>query len=158
MPPTGVIENTKGLRADRVAGAALVLLGVVTIVESRALPFGSLRNPGPAFVPVVLAVLLVVFGAFIAALGRSSPRLSEVGWAEARHAVAIFVACGFVAGALERLGYRLTIAVMVFFMLWLVGKKRVFFAAVFAVGLSAATYYLFYTVLRVPLPRGPMGL
>src|SRR5712692_9527837 len=106
--------SSQGLRADRVAGAALALLGVVTIVESRALPFGSLRNPGPAFVPVALAVLLIVFGAAIAALGRSSPPLSQIGWGEARHAVAIFLACAFVALALERIGYRLTMAVMLF--------------------------------------------
>ncbi|MGH7354232.1 MAG: tripartite tricarboxylate transporter TctB family protein [Candidatus Rokuibacteriota bacterium] len=146
------------LRADRVAGAALALLGVLTIVASRALPFGSLRNPGPAFVPLVLAILLIGLGIAITALGRSSPRLSEIGWTEARHAVAIFVACAFVAGALERLGYRITMSLMVFGLLWLVERKRVLFAAVFAVGLSAATYYLFSTVLRVPLPRGPMGL
>ena len=158
MPPTGGIEHTKGLRADRVAGAALVLIGVVTIVESRALPFGSLRNPGPAFVPLVLAILLIGFGIAIAALGRSSPPLSEIGWAEAHHAVAIFAACAFVALALERIGYRITMAVMLFSMLWLVERKRVLFAAAFGAGLSAVTYYLFDTILRVPLPRGPLGL
>ena len=146
------------LRTDRVAGAALVLLGIVTIVESRALPLGSVTRPGPAAVPVALAALLVVFGAFIAALGRSSPRLSDVGWAEGRHAVAIFVACGFVAWGLERFGYRLTIAVMVFVLLRFVERKRVLFAASFAAGLAASTYYLFDTLLRVPLPRGPLGL
>ena len=157
MPPIDAIQHTRRLRADRVAGAALALLGVVTIVESRALPLGSLQNPGPAFVPVVLATLLIVFGAAIATLGRSSPLLTEIGWAEARHAVAIFVACAFVAVALERLGYRITMSLMVFGLLWLVERKRVLFAVVFAVGLSALTHYLFYTVLRVPLPRGPMG-
>lgn len=150
--------STEVLRADRVAGAALALLGVVTIVESRALPFGSLRNPGPAFVPVVLAILLIGFGVVIAALGRSSLPLSQIGWGEARHAVAIFAACAFVGLALERIGYRITMAVMLFALLRLVEKKRVLFAAAFAAGLSAATYYLFDTLLRVPLPRGPMGL
>jgi hypothetical protein len=155
---TGRIGDPQVLRADRVAGATLAVLGVVTIVQSRALPFGSLRNPGPAFVPVVLAILLIGFGLAIAALGRSSPPLSQLGWAEARHAVAIFVACAFVALALERIGYRITMAVMVFALLRFVEKKHVLFAAAFAAGLSAATHYLFYTVLRVPLPRGPLGL
>jgi hypothetical protein len=35
------------LKADRTAGAALVLLALGVLFESRALPLGSLRNPGP---------------------------------------------------------------------------------------------------------------
>jgi hypothetical protein len=34
------------LTTDRVAGAALVLLSLAVLLESRRLPLGSLRNPG----------------------------------------------------------------------------------------------------------------
>jgi len=94
------------LTTDRVAGGALVLLSLVVLWESRRLPLGSLRNPGPAYMPVVLAVVLLGFGALLVALAGKAPALSSVGWTEWRHAVAIFVVCAFAALALERLGFR----------------------------------------------------
>jgi hypothetical protein len=146
------------LRADRVAGAALVLLAFLVLWESRALPLGSLRVPGPAFVPGALALLLALLGVLVAVSGGASQRLRDLGWDEARHAAAIVAACAFVAFAIERLGYRLTMAVMLFVVLRFVERRGALFAALFAVGLALATHYLFHTVLRVPLPRGPLGL
>ena len=50
------------MTTDRLAGAALVLIGIVAIWESRAFPLGSLHRPGPAFMPAFLAMLLILFG------------------------------------------------------------------------------------------------
>lgn len=143
---------------DRVAGTGLVLLGLLTLWESRVLPLGSLRSPGPAYMPVVLAVIVLGLGALIWAFGTHSPRLGDVGWSEAGHALAILATCAFAALALERLGYRATMAVLIFVLLRAVERWSTGFAAGFAVGLSLATHYLFDTLLRVPLPRGPLGL
>ena len=51
-------------------------------------------------------------------MGGRARRLAELGWSEWRHAVAIFGACAFAAWGLERLGYRLTMAVVVAFLCW----------------------------------------
>src|SRR4029453_17974113 len=90
---------------DGVAGLALILVGLVAIEESRAFPFGTLHRPGPAFMPMLLAALQIVFGGVVFLMGRRARRLAEVGWQEWRHAVAIFAACAFAALGLERLGY-----------------------------------------------------
>ena len=47
------------MTVDRAAGAALVLVGLATIWESRAFPLGTFHRPGPAYMPVVLAALLI---------------------------------------------------------------------------------------------------
>ncbi len=111
------------MTVDRAAGLALGLIGLVVVVESRAFPLGSLSRPGPAFTPLLLALLLIVFGAAVFAMGSGSGRLAEVGWHEWRHAVAIFGACAFAAWGLERLGYRLTMAAVVAFLLLVVERK-----------------------------------
>ena len=146
------------LTTDRVGGAALVVLGLVVLFESRRLPLGSLHNPGPASMPVVLASLLVVFGGALLALGASATRLAAVGWAEWRHAVAIFTVCAFAALALERLGYRLTVGLVLVILLGLVERKGVIFTLVFSAALALGTFFVFDTLLRVPLPRGPFRL
>src|SRR5262245_351283 len=143
---------------DRVAGAALIGIGLAAMWESRAFPLGSFHRPGPAYAPVVLALLLVGFGAALAVAGGRSRRLGEVGWSEWRHAVAIFAACAFAAWGLDRLGYRLTIAVVLAFLLIAVERRRVAVGLGLALATAWGSFLLFDTLLRVPLPRGPFGI
>jgi hypothetical protein len=150
------------LRTDRVAGAALVLLGLFVLWESlasaRRLPLGTLRSPGPAYLPVLLALALLLFGALIALAGGRSPRLRETDWSEWRSAVAIFAVCAGAALVLERLGYRLTVTGMLLVLLGIVERRSLVVTVAFALGLAFGSYFLFDTLLRVPLPRGPFGL
>jgi hypothetical protein len=146
------------LTTDRVAGGALVLLALIVLFESRRLPLGTLRHPGPAYMPVVLAVLLIVFGVLLSVLGGKATRVTRVGWSEWRHAVAILVVCAVAGLALERLGFRITIAAAVGFLLGVVERRGLIFSVVFAVAFAGGTFLLFDTLLRVPLPRGPFGL
>ncbi len=148
------------MTTDRVAGIGLALFAALVLEESwrSKLPLGSVAMPGPAYVPAVLAVALLVSGGIVAVQGAGAPRLGAVGWQEWRHAVAIVAVCAFMALALERLGYRLTMALACLALLILVERKGVLRAVVFAGALAAGTYYLFDTLLRVQLPRGPFGL
>lgn len=146
------------MTVDRVAGAALVLIGLVTLVESRAFPLGTLHRPGPAFVPVVLASLLILFGMAVFAMGAPSRHMGDVGWHEWRHAVAIFGACAFAALGLERLGYRLTMAVVVAFLLLIVERKGWVLGLALTLVVAWGSFLLFDTLLNVLLPRGPFGL
>ena len=146
------------MTVDRVAGVALVLIGLATLWESRAFPLGSLHRPGPAYMPVVLALLLIVFGVAVFAMGRGARTLREVGWPEWRHAVAIFAACAFAAWGLERLGYRLTMAMVVGFLLLALERKGWVLGLGLTLVMAWGSFYLFDTLLKVPLPRGPFGL
>ena len=146
------------MTVDRVAGVALVLIGLATLWESRAFPLGSLPRPGPAYMPVLLAVLLVLFGVAVAAMGGRARRPAEVGWPEWRHAVAIFAACAFAAGGLERLGYRITMALVVAFLLLVVERKGWALSLALTLVMAWGSFFVFDTLLRVPLPRGPFGI
>jgi hypothetical protein len=146
------------MTTDRAAGATLVLIGLVTVWQSRAYPLGSLHRPGPAYMPVLLAVLLIVFGVAVFATGSRTQRLREVGWHEWRHAVAIFAACAFAAWGLERLGYRLTMAAVLAFLVLVLERRGLVLGLALTVAMAWGSFYLFDTLLKVPLPRGPFGL
>ena len=145
------------LTIDRVAGGALVLVGLGALWESRQFPLGSLARPGPAYMPLLLALLLVLLGVAMAAIGARSGRFAEVGWHEWRHGVAIFAACAFAAWGLERLGYRLTMAAVLLFLLLALERRGIVVGVAVTVAIAWGSFFLFDTVLRVPLPRGPLG-
>jgi len=148
------------MTTDRVAGVGLALFAVILLEESwrLRLPLGTLAMPGPAYVPALLALALLVAGVFIAATGRGAPAVAAAGWSEWRHVVAIVATCAFICLALERLGYRLTMALASVFLVGVIERKSVVTTVVFAVAIAAGTYWLFDTLLRVQLPRGPFGL
>jgi hypothetical protein len=144
-------------RIDRVAGAVLVVFALVVLVESRTLPLGTLRHPGPAYMPVLLALLLLGFGALLVATSRRGDTVADVDWRDWRHAAAILGACAFCALMLERIGYRISVAVTVLFLLGVVERKGLVVSVVAAVVLAAGTFYLFNTLLKVPLPSVSIG-
>jgi len=91
-------------------------------------------------------------------MGSRASRLAEVGWHEWRHAVAIFAACAFAAWGLERLGYRITMAVVLAFLVLLLERRGWALGLAVTIVMSWGSFYLFDTLLKVPLPRGPFGL
>lgn len=154
--PQGV-EAVNGLTVDRVAGSALVLVALAWAWETRQLPLGSLQTPGPGYMPMLLAIILGGLGLLVALRGGSSPPLRSLRWEEAGHAVAILLGCGFAALLLERLGYRPTMVILLAFLLGGMERKPPWTVVAMALGLSLGSFYLFASLLRVPLPRGPWG-
>jgi hypothetical protein len=150
--------GARSLRNDQISGLVLLSLALFVAWANRDYPVGSLADPGPGFMPLALAVFLGVTGLLIAAMGGRSPRFAESRWPELARALVILVACGFAAFALERLGYRLTMAALLVFFLGVVERKRPVVAAAIAAGFSLISYLVFATWLRVPLPLGPGGI
>jgi putative tricarboxylic transport membrane protein len=145
------------MTTDRVSGSALVFVALLVIWESHHLPLGTLRQPGPAFIPILLALLLMIFGVSVVLTGGRAPLLSSLRWQEWRHALAILATSIFAVFSLERLGYRLTMLLVVGFLIGFVEKRGWVVSLLFAFSLSFGSFFLFYTVLRVPLPESPFG-
>jgi hypothetical protein len=149
--------TSSSLTTDRLARAALAAFAIFVLWESRTLPFGTIRDPGGGAVPVLLALTLLVCSLAVIMGGAAAHPVAAIPWTEWRHAVAILGACAFMALALERLGYRLTIFVVLLALVTVVEKKGWLAGAIFAVAFSLGSHYLFNTLLKVPLPQGPFG-
>lgn len=142
--------------ADRVGGIALLVLALGALWESRAYPLGALQKPGAALMPVLLAVLLGGLAILIVAFGGASPPLRSLRWTEARRAAVILAACVFAALALEPLGYRITMAFVLAFLVGAVERNRWSVVLSVALGFSLGSYWIF-TRLGVVLPQGILG-
>ena len=148
----------RGLRGDHFAGAVLTVIAAFVAWENRVYPLGSMSAPGPGSVPLMLALILGALGLLIMVRGSSSPLLNSIDWSESKRGLVLLLACGVATFALERIGYRLTMIAMLVFILGVVERKKVLPTALVAVGFAFGSYFLFATLLKVQLPRGPWGL
>jgi hypothetical protein len=145
------------LTTDRAGGGGLALLALWVLWESRRLPLGSWRDPGPGAMPAGLALLALGLGLAIVTVGARAPRLAAMGWGEAPRALVIVAVCAFLALGLERLGYRLAVLVGLAFLVGVVQRRGLAVGLIFAGGLAWGSFFLFHTLLKVPLPVGPLG-
>lgn len=149
--------KTRGLRSDQFSGLMLLALGFYVWWENRAYPLGSLQEPGPGYVPLLIAVFLGVTGLLIAVSGGKSSPLAALRWPEAARAVVILAACAIGAFALERIGYRITVIALLIFFLGVVERRRPLPVALVAIGFSLVSFYVVGDLLKVPLPRSAWG-
>jgi len=142
---------------DRLSGAFLVLVGLFVVWERRVLPLGSTSHPGPGYVPLLLAILLILFGVILIARGKGGRLLRSLSWPEAPHALAILGCCLFVTALMEKIGYRLTMLLALGFLFGVMERIKLWLMLVLTVGLAFGSFWLFDSLLRVPLPRGGWG-
>lgn len=136
----------------------LCALAVYVWWMNRAYPVGTLSEPGPGYVPLLLAVFMAVMGVLVVVCGARSVPLARLQWGEAGRAAALLAGCAVAAFALERLGYRITMAAMLIFFLGVVERRKPMMVALVGVGFAFVSYYIFATLLRVPLPVSPWGV
>lgn len=151
-----------GWRHDLVAGLLAAALGAAVVIHVRTFPQLPDGAPGPALFPGIVGGLLVIFGLVLAvhaARARRHDTASEGVPSTPRgrlHAIAVL---GFVVAYLllaEVLGFPVTMAVLLFLLMWLLGA-RLWVAAVAAVVTTGVIVLLFQELLLVPLPTGPLG-
>lgn len=145
------------MKSDQVSGVMLFALAICVWWLNRAFPVGSLSDPGPGYVPLLLAIAFGGIGLMIAVFGGRSEPLLAIRWPEAGRAAVILIASAVATLALERIGYRLSIMVFLVFFLGVVERKRPLVVALVAAGFSLGSFYVIGDLLRVPLPRGPWG-
>lgn len=144
------------MTVDRASGAAFAVFSGLVLWESSKIPFGTLADPGPGALPMLLASVLLACSLFVMLLG-SGERLDAIEWSEWRHGAAILGTLAFMAAAMETLGYRATIFGGLFVLVAFVERKGWIAALIFAAAFAFGTYGVFHTLLRVQLPRGMFG-
>ena len=142
---------------DRLSGAFLMLLGLFVVWERRVLPLGSASRPGPGYFPLLLAILLIILGAILILRGKDAAKIRALAWPEAPHAAAILGCCLFISLFMETIGYRLTLLLTLGFLFGVMERIKAWLTLALTFGFSLGTFWLFDSLLRVPLPRGGWG-
>ena len=145
------------MTVNRISGTVLLAFAIYMAIETRHLPLGSSSQPGPAYLPLILTLLMAILGVILICLGRSSPNVRSIAWPEGFHAVAIVACCFFATFAIETLGYRITMIVILGFLLGVLERMPIMWVLALTLGFSCGSYWIFNTLLNVMLPRGGLG-
>jgi putative tricarboxylic transport membrane protein len=145
--------------SDIAAGLLVCLLGGAVVLMARTFPPMPGQNIGPALFPTIVGVGLVVLGLVLLASGRrrQAPFISiDDDMRRPRMALnfgVVIIALLAYAFIVDRLGFFLTAALLLalLFRAFGVAPRR---TAVLAAVLPFFIHYIFYSLLRVPLPWG----
>jgi len=144
----------KRIAADVIGSLFWLAVGIFFAVGGILLRPGTLRNPGPGFLPLMMALLLICFSLFILARGLvgSGSLLKGIRWSRQ----AVMVLSVFLYGLLmDWVGFFFSTLALMFVLYGVLfeGKGRwtrvLFCAAVTAL----AGWLVFSVILKVPFPR-----
>lgn len=142
------------LRRDHIAGGVFVAAGVFVLAASRDLPFGTLASPGAGMLPVLLLLLLMLFGMVIVLQAGSSPPIAEIAWDDLPHATKVGAVAIAAAAFYTTLGFILTMASMLFVLVYAIERRPLAASLAFSIPLPVVTYAVFEYLLKTPLERG----
>jgi hypothetical protein len=127
---------------------------VLIFATSGDLPFGSLAAPGAGMMPKVMAGLMILFAVLLIGGAAESPPLATIDWGDRNHAALVVLITGVAAAAYVRLGFLITMTLLVFCLLVIVERRNMVRAAVYSIALTLFAYWLFDKLLRTPLEPG----
>jgi putative tricarboxylic transport membrane protein len=146
---------------DAILGVLLAALGVAVLLNVQGYPKIPGQNVGPALFPGLIAVGLTACGALLVVGGvrarAGASWFEALPWVRSRvHLVRFLVVIGSVVAYTLLAGPVgfLVVAPVTLFAMFIAFGVRPVTAVVVAIVASAAIWYAFYKLLRVPLPWG----
>jgi putative tricarboxylic transport membrane protein len=135
------------------------ILGGASLAGSLSLPMGTVEQPGPGVFPLAVAVFILSLSipALLLSLKTGAAHESVFpGGTDRRRVIAVACAVFFFVLFLKPLGYAPCCAVMMAAVLRLLGMRSWPKTVAAALVTAILSYYIFSSLLEVPLPRGSL--
>jgi len=149
-------------RHDLVGGLLAVALGAAVVLHVRTFPELPDGQPGPALFPGIVGSLFVLFGLVLvvrAVLARGERAADPDAGVTPQGRLRALAVLGLVVGYLllaETLGFAVTMGVLLFLLMWVLGARPLV-AALAAAVTTGFVFLVFEELLLVPLPYGLLG-
>jgi putative tricarboxylic transport membrane protein len=145
------------METEAIGSLFWLAVGVFFAVGGILLKLGTLRNPGPGFLPLMMASLLVAFSLFVFVRGLVEPGkvLRGVQWRSQAVLVVSVLLYGLLLGFA---GFLLSTFVLMFvvFGLFFEGMRRWPKVLFYAAATAVIGWLVFSVALKVPFPRGTL--
>ena len=153
-------------RDEAIGGMVLLLFGMVTIILALRMPIGTFRAAGTGLFPLLLGIILMILsGLFLLNLLLRKERELEKKEAPVaatpRSLKPVILFLGIMALAtlfFNYLGYPLIAFLLMVALLKILGVKRWAHNILLSFITSLTSYFLFIQWLKIPLPKGWIGI
>ncbi|WP_422444925.1 tripartite tricarboxylate transporter TctB family protein [Thermoanaerobacterium sp. DL9XJH110] len=138
---------------DLIISVILILISFFAFLQTTSFPELNVNDPGPAFFPRILVVLLFTLALFLmgTTLIKKSGKVLSFNEATKKVGISIFILIIFYL-ALEMLGFIIATPLFLLILIRLSGGGRLAFDALISVGFTLIIYIVFQILLKVPLP------
>jgi len=133
------------------AGLLLIAIGVAAVFIARDYPFGTALRMGPGFFPIVLGVLLILFGLSILSSGLYGGETIEGSWSP-RALIILPLSLVLFGALMEHGGFVPAMMVLIFASATASTEFRPLEALLFSIGLTALSVAVFIWGLGLPYP------
>ena len=152
-------------RDEIIEGVVLFLCGAGTVALSLQMPIGTFRMAGSGLFPLCLGIALMLLALLYLAnllfqkdAEPPSPKAAAASPGAAGQMMLFFGASALAVLCLNILGYPLTSFLLMLALLWILGIRQPVLLVALPLLTAAGSYLLFVQFLRIPLPKGLIGL
>jgi putative tricarboxylic transport membrane protein len=151
-------------RDEAIVGIVIFLFGLLTTALSLRMPIGTFRIAGSGMFPLILGILLMFLSCiFLFKLlyqhKKTITKRDSVAEHESPVQLILFFGAMVLATAFfNQLGYPLVSFLLLVLLLRTLGMKQWFLNILLSFLSAVASYFLFVQWLKIPLPKGWIGL
>ncbi len=152
-------------RDELLAGGVLFVFGLITFSLSLKMPIGKFRMPGTGMFPLILGILLMLLSSlFILRLFYQSKKtvlekgLGPLSQLFPIQLILFFGTMVLATAFFKQLGYPLTSFLLMMVLLRTLRMKNWGFILLLSLVTAGVSYFLFVQWLKIPLPKGWIGL
>ena len=152
-------------RDEIIGGIILLIFGVITALLSLQMPIGTFRAAGTGLFPLILGIFLMMLsGVFLLNIflkRKKEPGKKELETETPGSAKNLILFLGSMALAtlfFNPLGYPLISFLLMVALLRILGTRRWTLNILLSLVTAAASYFLFVGWLKIPLPKGWIGI
>ena len=152
-------------RDEAIVGVVIFLFGLITTVLSLKMPIGTFRIAGTGMFPLILGILLVILsGTFVLKISlqgkeRQVKKEASIESSESPKALILFLGTmALVTLFFNKLGYPLSALLLMLALLRILGVKRWTLTLPLSFLTAVVCYFLFVHWLKIPLPKGWIGI
>ena len=152
-------------RGEMIEGVVIFLCGGITVALSLQMPIGTFRMAGSGLFPLCLGIALMLLALLnIANLlfqkdAAQQPQKAEAALPGAAGQMLLFLGASALATlGLNILGYPLTSFLLMLSLMGILGVRQPVLLVTLPLLTAAGSYFLFVQFLKIPLPKGLIGL
>lgn len=152
-------------RDEIIGGIILLIFGGITVLLSLQMPIGTFRAAGAGLFPLILGIFLMILsGVFLLNIflkRKKEPGKMELEMETPGTAWNLILFLGTMALAtlfFNPLGYPLVSFLLMVALLRILGTRRWAINILLSLATAAAAYFLFVGWLKIPLPKGWIGI